>query len=151
MLARSSLALAVAPLFALLTACAPSGIASTPEGASVQFVRGERTVLHGTATIAPTSPKCDAVKATDAGHFVQLGDDTLMTVALHAANDRGRMPGAILHLTHLASQRTWCAAMDSDGLAAEVGGDLPSGVYALHVTEPARVATASYEIVLRKL
>ena len=129
--------------------CASTGKSAVPDGAHVQLFRGERTVLRGTADRAAASPSCDPVAAAQAKHLVELGDDTLMTIALRPEAEGSRMPGAILHMTHLGSQRTWCIATDAEGLTAELGGELPGGVYALEVTEPSNLA--AYEIVLRRL
>jgi hypothetical protein len=131
--------------------CAGSQSAILP-GVPVHPLIAETLRLQGTATRMATSPSCNAA-AGDAkpANVLELDDDTRVTIMLEAPRGEPALPLSMLRVTHLATNKTWCALTRADGTPAAIGGELPSGKYAVSVGESASAAPRKYEVKILRL
>jgi len=118
---------AIAPLLFTI-ACATSSHGAAPEGAHVETVQTQRLVLRGVSEGTTGSASCKAPAAGKSTSYVELKEDTNGNFALRP------MAGvAVLHVTHLGTQKTWCMTTQSDGSGAIIPGEFATGVYAVDV------------------
>jgi hypothetical protein len=144
---KSLRTLALVPCLAVAAigtgACAPSqGV--IPEGAHVEMVQTQRVVLHGTAQNSAGTLSCSSPKKAGSPSYFELKDDATANIALRP------MAGvAMLHVTNLATQKTWCAMSRPDGTGATIPGEFASGVYAVDVQSSG--GAVAYSVLLERL
>jgi hypothetical protein len=120
-------------------------------GVPVHPLMTETLRLHGTASSLPTSPSCSATVNAKPANVLELADDTRVTILLEAPIGEPALPLSMLRVTHLESNKTWCAMTRPDGTPAAIGGELPSGQYAVSVAESASAAPRKYEVRILRL
>ncbi len=96
------------------------------------------------------TPSCDAVAAAKPANVLKLADDTRVTILLGAAAGEPALPLTMLRVTSLETKQTWCAVSRPDGTPAAIGGELPSGDYAVSVAEAGNGAH-KYEVRILRL
>ncbi len=144
----------VAILSVLATACGAQGKSSAvPEGAHVDILQTEQLVLRGSSPTRLDRVACDKAAPAAAQHLLELRDDTNGSFRLRpAAGERG-LQVAMLHITNLDSNRTWCAVVAPDGSPALIPGGFPSGTYAISVSAASagQSPPPRYEVVVQRL
>lgn len=136
-------ALVLAP--ALLAVACGSSQGNVPEGAHVEAVQTQRLVLHGKTHGNGGTLSCSTPSTGAAPSYFELKEDSTANIALRPMNGV-----AMLHVTSLATQKTWCAMTRPDGTGATIPGDFASGVYAIDV-ESASAAPQAYSVLLERL
>lgn len=133
-----------------LAGCASSS-ANIPAGVPVHTLAAERLVMRGVAPATLANPACTAAAPTKPAHLMELSEDTRATVLLTPQAGEGPLPIAMLHMTHLESNKTWCVMTKEDGTPAVVAGELPMGTYAVAVAEMRGNEPRRYELKVHKL
>jgi hypothetical protein len=150
---RFAAAAAAAGAAAGAVAVAVTGCASgtpVPADARVETMQTDKMVLRGTAEASDKSPSCK-MDALPAKHFVKLQAKTLAHLMLRPALGQPKLELAVLHVTHLESNRTWCVQSTADGSPASIPGEFPYGTYAIGVSEGKTTQPHRYEVVFEKL
>ena len=127
--------------FALLAGCGGAE-SRLPEGAHVDHMQADRLVLRGTAHAAER-PSCSE-SALPAMHLVDVPGDMVGKIELRAAS----APSAVLHVTNLDTNKTWCMTTKSDGTLPSIPGEFAGGTYAVTVSE---TSAQPYEVVFERL
>jgi len=133
-----------------LGGCASGSHTEVPANARVDIMQTDKMVLHGTADASLASPNCKT-DALPAKHLVELKDDLAGHIILRPAGAEPAPRLAVLHVTQLDTNRTWCVQTSSDGTTATIPGEFPMGVYAISVTEARSATPHKYEVVVEKL
>jgi hypothetical protein len=121
-----------------------------PADARVETMQTDKMVLRGDAESTAESPSCK-MDPLPAKHFVRLNQKTNGHVLLRPAAGQPKLELAVLHVTHLDSNRTWCVQSAADGSIASIPAEFPYGVYAISVTEGRSASSHRYEVVFEKL
>ena len=128
-----------------------AGSQATLPGVPVHPLMTETLRLHGTASAMMASPSCDAAALARPTNVLELPDDTRVTILLAQSPGEPALPLTMLHLTHLETKRTWCVVTHPDGTPAAIGGEFPSGQYAVSVAEARTAAPRKYEVRVQRL
>jgi hypothetical protein len=120
-------------------------------GVPVHPLMTETLRLHGTASSLSASPSCTGPVNAKPANVLELADDTRVTILLEAPSGEPALPLSMLRVTHLESNKTWCAMTRPDGTPAAIGGELPSGQYAVSVGASASAAPRKYEVRILRL
>ena len=138
-----------AACFVAVTGCA--GGTPIPADARVETMQTDKMVIRGTAEATAESPSCK-MSPLPAKHFVKLeAPKTNGHVLLRPALGQPKLELAVLHLTHMESNRTWCVQSTADGSAASIPAEFPYGTYAISVSEARTTQPHRYEVVFEKL
>ena len=125
--------------------CAPSQTAALP-GVPVHPLMTETLRLYGTASPTLTSLTCSGSAPAKAANVLELADDTRVAIMLEAPEGEPALPVAMLHLKSLDTQKTWCVMTQPGGRPAAIGGELPSGQYAVSVAAVSSAVPRKYEV-----
>lgn len=140
--------------FVLFVASIAVGCASTaavPAGMPVSRLTAERITLHGVASPSLDNPSCSASAAPRPSHVLHIEDETHASLLLAPPRGEAPLPTTMLHVTHLASNRTWCVMTQADGSPAAIADEFPSGDYAVSVAELRGAQPRKYEVRVQKL
>jgi hypothetical protein len=142
--------------FGLLVAIAAVGCGggsqvAAPPGVPVHWLSIEMLRLHGTASPTLARAQCGAAAPAKPANVLELEEDTRATMLLAAPSGEPALPQAMLHLTHLETNRTWCVVSQPDGTPASLGGEFPGGKYAVSVAEVSGAPPRRYEVRVEKL
>ena len=124
---------------------------AAPAGVPVRPLISERVTLRGTASPTLESASCTAGSPAKPGNVLELSEGTRATIELKPPPGEAALPMTMLHLTHLDSNRTWCAMTQADGTPAIIAGEFPSGQYTVSVAEVKGAAPRAYEVRVVKL
>jgi hypothetical protein len=134
-----------------LAAVGCAGQTTALPGVPVHPLMTETLRLHGTASPTLVNAACSAAAPAKPANVLELADDTRVTILLGPQPGEPALPLAMLHLTHLDSNRTWCVMTHADGTPAAIGGELPSGQYAVSVAEIRTALPRKYEVRVLRL
>jgi hypothetical protein len=143
---RSKLMLALAVAAVPLVGCASNGRDAVPDNAKVETLQTGSLVMRGTANATPGGATCDATSPVK--HFLELTEDTNGAIMLRPPATR---EVTVLHVTELATNKTWCVMTKGDGAQVSIPGDFASGVYAISITESHTYKPDPYEVVFEKM
>jgi hypothetical protein len=139
------LALAVAAV-PFVVGCASNGRDALPENARVETLQTASLVMRGEASTTPGGATCDAT--APAKHFLELTEETNGAIML-------RPPAThevtVLHVTELATNKSWCVMTKGDGAQVSIPGDFAAGVYAISIVESHSYKPDPYEVVFEKM
>jgi hypothetical protein len=130
------------------------GCASAPEvpaGVPVHALVAERLTFQGTAQPTLKNSACTAAAPGKPDHLMHLESDTRATILLGPVPGEAPLPVAMLHITNLETNKTWCVMTSADGTPAALGAELPGGMYAISVAETNGAPARRYEVKVSKL
>jgi hypothetical protein len=128
-----------------------AGSTAALPGVPVHPLMTETLRLEGTATPTLASPSCSAPTLAKPANVLELTDDTRVTIRLAAPSGEPALPVTIMRLTHLETNRSWCLVTRADGTPAMIGGEFPSGQYAVSVSEMSSATPHHYEVRVERL
>jgi hypothetical protein len=140
--------------FGLCLALAAVGCATSttiPAGVPVRTLVAKTLTFHGTASPSLANPSCAAADHAKPIHVLELTEDTRATILLTPSLGEPALPLATLRLTNLETNKTWCVMTQTDGTPAALGGEFPSGQYAVNVAEVSSAPPRKYEVRVEKL
>jgi len=136
---------ALLPALLAAVACAPSQSAPPPD-ARVETLQTQKLVLRGTAPPNSGSLSCASPSTGGSPRYLELKEDMTANIALRP------MDGvAVLHVTNLATHKTWCVMTQGDGTGATIPGEFAMGVYAIDVQCSRSGAAQPYAVQFDKL
>ena len=139
------------PLCLALAAAGCAEHSAALPGVPVHPLMTETLRLHGTASPTLVNMACSATAPAKPSNVLELADDTRVTILLGPQAGEPALPLTMLHLTHLETNRTWCVMTRADGTPAAIGGELPSGQYAVSVAEMRTAQPRKYEVRILRL
>lgn len=138
------LSVVLVPALFAVAACAPSQ--TVPADANVQTLQTQSVVLRGTAPANGGSLSCADAAPGGSASYLELKEDVTANVALRP------MAGvAVLHVTNVATHKTWCVMTKGDGTGAMIPGEFGMGVYAIDVQCSRTDAAQPYAVQFEKL
>jgi hypothetical protein len=140
----------IAAIATALSAAACGGAASqSASNAPVEILQTQKLVLRGTADASLTSATCQPAAPSSPKHLLELRESTTGTMRIRPAMGDTQLV-AVLHVTHVDSNRTWCVT--SGGASnGTIEGNFPGGTYAISVAEPRAEVAHRYEVVVEQL
>jgi hypothetical protein len=145
----ASQAVPIAIALGLSLAACGAGRGAVPSHAKVEILQTDTLVMRGTAPAVLASAACS--EEPPAAHHLELTAATNGQLVLREAMGEGPLAVAVLHVTHLDSQKTWCVAGQPDGHPAVIPAVFPSGVYAIGVAGSKDAGPQRYELRFEKL
>jgi hypothetical protein len=131
--------------------CAAQSHAAAPAGVPVQALIADRLTLRGTASPTLTNPSCDTSTSLQPSHVFEMPEESQAMIRLTPSLGEGPLPTAMMHVTNLDTNKTWCVMTKPDGTPATIAGDLPSGMYSVSVAEIVGAPPRRYEVKVEKL
>src|SRR4051812_1910087 len=89
-----------------------------PAGGPVPTLVADRLTFQGTAEPTLKNSACSAAAPGKPDHLMALEFDTRATILLGPVPGEAPLPVAMLHLTNLDTNRTWCVMTGADGTPA---------------------------------
>jgi hypothetical protein len=112
----------------------------------VEILQTQHLVLRGTAPANEGSLSCASPSPSASPSYLELRDDMTGNINLRP------MAGvAVLHVTNLATHKTWCVMTQGDGTGASIPGEFATGVYAIDVQCSRSTAAQQYAVQVEKL
>jgi hypothetical protein len=131
--------------------CAGTSAHQAPAGVPVHALVADRLTFQGTAEPTLKNSACTAAAPGKPDHVMELAEDTRATILLGPVPGEAPLPVAMLHLTNLDTNKTWCVMTSADGTPGALGAELPQGMYAVSVASLHGAPERRYEIKVTKL
>jgi len=141
----------VVSIVAGVVGCAGTASHQVPPGVPVHTLVADRLTFQGTAEPTLKNSACTAAAPGKPDHMMSLEFDTRATILLGPVPGEAPLPVAMLHLTNLDTNKTWCVMTGADGTPAALGAELPGGMYAVSVAATNGAPARRYEIKVTKL